>query len=236
MMHALYKGRRVIMAVLLVLIALNEIRRHYFRGAGAGLKAVPARPYLVLFPADAFLLGWIQHQSGRFHELLSRAGQKIGKNSWQALIVLYLAALIFRTRAGMQLVFGSVIANALTGLASTIFKFTILRARPDAGLGPFSFFNFSGMSEDKRMFQSFSSGDVAIVAGACGFLFFSIKNRFLRLILVLLPLVTAYSRVNLNRHWPSDTLLSVGLGFLIGNAVFRWRQQMPPAAPAANPV
>ena len=87
-------------------------------------------------------------------------------------------------------------------------KFISLRARPYAGMGPYSFFNPAGFLEDARAFQSFPSGDVGIIAGPAAYFFFQIQNRGIRWLIWLFPLSTALSRVTFNKHWPSDTFSS----------------------------
>ena len=59
-----------------------------------------------------------------------------------------------------------------------------------------------------------------LVAGVAFYLFLSIRNPFLRLLMLLLPLANAFARMSLNRHWPSDTAMSLGLGLM--TAYFFW--------------
>ena len=80
---------------------------------------------------------------------------------------------------------------------------------PRQGFGPMSFFNHAAYAVDKGMFLSLPSGDVAIVAGAAVSLSFSLNSRRLLFFLLLVPFMTAFSRVSLNRHWPSDTAVEV---------------------------
>jgi membrane-associated phospholipid phosphatase len=116
-------------------------------------------------------------------------------------------------------VFSALLSSFVTALIVTVFKFLSLRARPYAEFGPFSFFNFHGLTQDARAFQSFPSGDVGVVAGAAAYLFFTTKNRFSGVLIFLLPLCTAFARMSANKHWPSDTLFAIGLGLIAAKFV-----------------
>lgn len=166
----------------------------------------------VLIPLDPVILKWIQTHGGP-ESRMTYIGIWFSKNTWNVLILLYVAGFILRSQAWKKNVFGALLANGMTSLVATGFKFTLMRARPDNNLGPLSFFNLQGLQNDSS-FQSFPSGDVSIVSGACGYLFFAVKNKFLKLLLVLIPFTTACARISANRHWPTDVLFSIGLGFL----------------------
>ena len=47
-----------------------------------------------------------------------------------------------------------------------------------------------------------------------------VSNPFLRILTLLFPLLNAYARVALNRHWPSDAAAAMALGFMA--AYFFW--------------
>jgi len=166
-----------------------------------------------LIPLDSVILHWVIIHGGP-ESPVTYIGIWVSKNSWKILIWLYILGFLLRSRVWKKFIFGAALSNGLTSVIATLFKFTLMRARPDNHLGPLSFFNLQGL-QNQSSFQSFPSGDVSIVAGACGYFFFAVKNPFAKLLFFLIPFTTAYARLSANRHWPTDTLFSVGLGFLV---------------------
>lgn len=166
----------------------------------------------LMIPWDRAILHWIQSHGGP-SSWVTELGIQAVKHIWQILISLYVVGALFRLETWRKTVFSALVANALTAVFSIVLKFTLMRARPDQP-DPFSFFNLNAL-KNQTAFQSFPSGDVAIVAGASGYFFFAVKNHFVKFLLLLIPFTTAYSRISVNRHWPTDTLFSVGLGFLV---------------------
>lgn len=178
----------------------------------------------LLLPLDPVILKWIQTHGGS-ESPVTYFGIWVSKNTWNLLILFYVLSFLLKFRAWKKFFFGALLANGMTSLVATGFKFALMRARPDNGLGTLSFFNLEGLGNNSS-FQSFPSGDVSIVAGASGYLFYTVKNKFLRFLLFLIPFTTAYSRISANRHWPTDVLFSIGLGFLIAYWV-RSHQEEP---------
>ncbi len=210
------------MIAVAVLAVVVEIRKGYFKGFPAYLRSVSFRKdrfvmiALVLATvgmlwADSFLRHQIQGIQIEFVKSVFAFGGFVGKKLWNGLVFLYLAAFLLRQEKWQRLFFGVFLTGATTGLLAGVLKFTFLRARPDLDLGPFSFFHLEGLTKDNGVFQSFPSGDVAIVAGAAAYLVCALKNYFLKGLIFLIPLATAFSRVALNDHWPSDVLFSFGL-------------------------
>ena len=228
-----------VVAVFVVLVILNEIRKGYFSQflprAKQAFGAFRLRPVLIALAAltlfslaDAWISHAIQSANHTFISAWATAGHQIGKNTLAGLITLYALTFLIRLDPRQRIfIFGAMLSSVLTGLATTALKFTILRARPAADLGPFSFFNLAGFTQDERLFQSFPSGDVAMIAGATGYLFHRLPHWRLRGLVFLLPLSTALARVAYNRHWPTDTITSV----LLGLALSYWVQKLEQAQP-----
>lgn len=229
--------------VLLTLIFLWEWRRGYFKGAKSEWRDFAVStplfcpPFLLsslllfslLMILDAPLLNFLHSLDGGTHALLAQWGSAMGKNHyfWTALIVFYFLS-YWRVREGVpKAAFGIILSAAVAGALAHGLKYVFLRARPDSGFGAHDFLNWNGLLQDERMFQSFPSGDVALVAGAAGFLFFSIRHRVLRWGALLLPLATALGRMDLNRHWPSDTFASLLIGLVVAGAVAQKSHENP---------
>lgn len=223
-------------AVLLVAVMIFEIRKGFFRQFFAYLKACRWTALLPLVTAtavltvltmfvDAQLLHFVLNAPRSIIDPIADFGGALGRgsNCWTFLGWAYLLAFFIRWQKGRGVLFGCLVSSMLTALFTTLAKFVFLRARPYGELGAVSFFNIDGLIRDERVYQSFPSGDVAIVAGAAAYLFFNLKENILRWALLLLPLTTAVARMNANKHWPSDTLFSIGLGFIA--ALWVWNYQ-----------
>ncbi len=149
-----------------------------------------------------------------------------GTSLWVILLGIYAAAMIFRHTAVKVAAFGCVVSAALASVLSSIIKWTVARARPNANLGHLSFFHWSETLRNHARFQSFPSGDVVIVAAVAWYFFYRCRKAHLsvRLILFILPLATACSRVLLNKHWPSDVIFSIGLAWAAAQCVVRYEK------------
>lgn len=172
--------------------------------------------YVGLLFVDPPFLKLLQSIQFPFFQNLLDFGAWLGKRGHLWLVILsgYFLFAWVKNNQGKQLAFGSFLSMLSTVNIAFILKHIFFRARPGMNDGPFSFFHIGSGSWNKNAFLAFPSGDVAIVAGASIFLFYNIKNIYVRLILLVLPLLTALSRMSLNRHWPSDVIFSIGLGFI----------------------
>jgi len=150
---------------------------------------------------------------------------------WLLVIACYFLFKLLKNNLGSRLTFGVLLSVTLSTTFSFIVKRTFMRARPYNHFGAFSFFHLNGLLHDKNAFQSFPSGDVALVAGAAAFLFYATKNSYTRWLLLIFPVATAFSRIWLDRHWPSDTLFSVGLGFIAGLFIWQYQKHLESLTP-----
>ena len=225
---------KVVCAILIIAILLKECPRGYWktfdqqrrclwRDLKDSLAVRVSIVFLSIFLLDSFLLATIQSVENPIGLRLIRLGGSVGSNVnfWLMMIAVWLITKALRKKNWSRIWLGAIFSAAVTGLVCNVFKIFGLRSRPQAGHGPMSFFNVDGYLEHKGLFMSFSSGDVALVAGAAGFLFYFAKDIRVKLCIVAVPLLTAASRIYLNRHWPSDTLLSVALGLVIGHYLYR---------------
>ncbi|MBI4430582.1 MAG: phosphatase PAP2 family protein [Candidatus Omnitrophica bacterium] len=218
---------KVFVSLLVFLVYFLEFRRGTFRGTGKRLREISTGFYFrlflvfflvsaVLFFADSYLLGFVHGMDKPVLDFVSGWGGQLGRrvNLWVFMIGLYFLGLALTKCSWFTVSFGMMISSSAAGVLCYFSKMLFLRARPNANEGPFSFFNFESLSNDGGTYHSFPSGDVVVVAGAAYYLFLRVKNKFLKLILLLLPLATALSRVNENKHWPSDTVLALGFGLI----------------------
>lgn len=220
--------QKFLTGVFVAIIFTRSLAMGYFRGLDSYLKTFTFRKWilglLVILPVafvafflDAALLHFFHNSRNALSDAIAFFGQAISHNIhfWLFLGIVYIIFDLFKKEKMTKLIFSMVLASVLTGLVGHLMKFIFLRARPYAQSGPFSFLNWEGILANEHASQSLPSGDVAIIAGAAGCLFFAIRHKALRWLVLLLPVTTAYARIMADRHWPSDGLVSILLGLLI---------------------
>jgi len=176
---------------------------------GVGLGAV------VFF--DTGIIAWAQSLQVPIVTAWIRVGAHLGRWIWLYVALAYWVMRILRLPRMAKLFSFALTTTLFTAVVTHGLKFLIARARPYENLGALSWFNHAGGVQDRRGFQSFPSGDAAIVAAVAFFFFYATPSRFWRWLWLLFPLATAFSRVTLNKHWPSDTLGA----WILANA-FAW--------------
>ncbi len=215
-------------------------RRHYFKRIPAHDKLINSRFYISPFacftaltvltafidPSLRIAIQKIQHPLliGLIH-LGGWLGQ--GTNLWFVLSIIYLFFLTLQRPTSCDNTFGCILSAGLASLLCTSLKLIFLRARPYSNFGHLSFLNWPGLIHHKSAFQSFPSGDTAIVSAVAFYLFYRLRKFYLSPAVLIFPLATALSRVFLNRHWPSDTIFAMGLGLVSAQLIFQY-ENLPP--------
>jgi len=230
------------------LIFLNELLRGYFSPSAfsAYRKTVRSTPYgrfFILLAAatiaalclDPILLGWVQAIQHPAFLTVLRFGAWFGAkyNLWFIVIGLYVTLALGGNKKGARFCFSTLISLVISVALSFVAKRAFLRARPNMDIGSLSFFNLDGLLHGKSSFQSFPSGDVAVAVGAAAFLFYAIKNRYVRWAVLMIPFVTSLSRMSLDRHWPSDTVFALGSGLIAALLVWQYHKALSDAAAKA---
>lgn len=226
------RSLKPLVGVAVGLILFREWRDGFFNRLQGFLKRIRFQSYrrwLIAFPSaviftlflDPFLIKVLQGFHGPLASGIARFGQQLGRdvNLWVVWVGLYWIASLTGQVKWRKYTFGILLASLLTTTLVHFLKFVFLRSRPDNLLGPYCFFNLQGLLEGTRAFQSFPSGDVALTAGASSCLFFLIPHRLFRWLTWLFPLSTAFSRISLNRHWPSDAVASLMMSVLVAKLV-----------------
>lgn len=232
---------KLLIGIALAGALLWEWRKGYFRGwekfqPGPFFKScrVPLLGFPIvvaaLLPFDPFLLKAVQLLGARL-AWFSDFGAFLGRNSnfWAFLIGTYLVSLAARQGGASKRILGVIVGSALAGLTCYLLKFVFLRARPSAGLGAFSFFNWDGLLHDTNEFQSLPSGDMGLMGGAACYLFYAVRNRYLRWLPFLFPLATLFARTAGNRHWFSDLVFSLGVSLIVSRAIWDCQKRSSPS-------
>jgi membrane-associated phospholipid phosphatase len=110
-----------------------------------------------------------------------------------------------------------ILAEVVTLLSDQVLKKVVGRARPDASESPFDFDPF----HNKQV--SFVSGHTAMAFTLATSLADDIEETWATVPLYLFATGTAWSRLNDDRHWPSDVVGGAALGYLVAKmAGDRW--------------
>jgi membrane-associated phospholipid phosphatase len=231
-----------IIGSMVVVTALNELRRGYFTKSNQSafvqrIKKTPYCRYLLfvcavtaalIFMLDTPLLEMVQQIKNPFLTVVLHVGAWVGKgfNIWFVLLIGYAGLTCLRRHRWAQAVFSALLSVVSMASIGFVLKRVFMRARPHEELGPLSFLNFEALLHDKGSFHSFPSGDVAVSIGATAFLFFAVKNIYPRFLILCIPAATALSRMTLNKHWPSDVFFSLGLGLIIGSIIWQYHESL----------
>ena len=103
------------------------------------------------------------------------------------------------------------LSASLAGLIDDLFKFSLGRPRPDAGMADGFYGTGRGIHGNYRSFPSgHSASDVGMGLALLG------VNRPLGVLATAYGFLVAWSRMELNRHYPSDVVVGVIIGIYCG--------------------
>lgn len=125
-------------------------------------------------------------------------------------------------RAGARLV----AAVALSGAELEAMKYLVGRSRPNGGVGAFSFHPFASLTDSAGVETrgSMPSGHVTAAFAVATSLADDIKSPLVHVLLYTAASGTAFSRINDNLHWLSDTGMGAVLGIFTAKVVNgHWR-------------
>jgi membrane-associated phospholipid phosphatase len=133
---------------------------------------------------------------------------------------LYTPFILFGGFGGYSLITGDMTARKIayelgqsclySGAIVGVLKYVVGRARPYAGLGKSSFFNFS-LSNDA--YHSFPSGHVTEAMAMSTVLAFNSTPLWLKILCYVPVPFTFFARAYQGYHWVSDCVLGAGIGF-----------------------
>jgi membrane-associated phospholipid phosphatase len=117
------------------------------------------------------------------------------------------------TRTGAR----AIVSIGLAGVTTLALKTLTGRVRPDSGIGAFHFKPFSGA-------DALPSGHTSLAFALATSLADDIDRTWATILLYTAATGTAFSRINDNRHWLSDTALGALVGFTSARLVRgRWQ-------------
>ena len=125
-------------------------------------------------------------------------------------------------RAGTRLV----AAVALSAAEMTVIKHVVGRSRPNEDVGAFEFHPFTSLKDSAGVETrgAFPSGHTTAAFAVATSLADDINNPIADVLLYTAATGTAFSRINDNRHWLSDTAFGAALGIFTAKVVSgHWR-------------
>lgn len=221
--------------VLLFIIFIKEIRVGYFKGFCSSLKSVLKEyKWIIFFYLATVLLimkfidepvvnFWqTKYFQKRYFYYPGITGNLLGNGEYlySGLIVVILIAKIFKKNDLSKRFSLAMVTSVIGGLTNSFFKAVFKRVRPPVYDIPHAF-NFKNITDKLDGDYSMPSGHASVAAAAFFTLAITEKNKFLKIIYCILPFITAYARVYFTKHWTSDVSLSILLGFIFSNVVYR---------------
>ncbi len=136
---------------------------------------------------------------------------------------------VFNQVNGVVLTRISLISGVYAGLLNGILKFILNRQRPSIGIDPLVFFHFFIKGGGKigdliYAYNSMPSGHTITVVAVITPLFMHTKNKLLKLLIAIIPVLELFSRVYTLNHWASDVTLATLLGVFVGIATYNANQ------------
>jgi membrane-associated phospholipid phosphatase len=212
-------------------------------GPPAAAPLAPPEPHVVRFKEAAIALGGVgllatvdepvqrfvqHHVRSKTTNDISNVFRQEGEAPYYAGISLGVLGLGLVTgnqgirRAGTRLV----AAVGLSGAEMEVIKHLVGRSRPNEDVGAFSFHPFTSLKDSAGVETrgSFPSGHVTAAFAVATSLADDINRPLAKVLLYTAATGTAFSRINDNRHWISDTGMGAILGVLTAKVVSgRWR-------------
>ncbi len=195
----------------------EELRRMRVRAtlpmAAAVVGSAVAVAIIWIF-ADAAVTAWAERVASEDVQDWIRIANRFGGGFNPVMIVVFflLAGMAHTERPWIGVAIRMALAGAAAGIAVTIVKFAVGRARPELWLGPFQHVRAAA--------TSFPSGHTVGAFALAGVLIFGARSKSLRVAAALLAIAVAVSRVLAFRHWASDVTASAAIG-LIAAAMIR---------------
>ena len=178
---------------------------------------------LVVYEFDHTLLQFIQNNpKSQTAQDLAEFLSAYGRLEWSTLfvsIILACCAFIFGERKKyLNLAKLCLLGGLLAGISVWPPKTIIGRERPRGeGEGEISFFKFNPQTDS--VYFSLPSGHAASTMGTATAVFLAAPIS--GTILISMSVLTGWSRIKMNEHWPSDVIAGWGLGVLSGFWVFK---------------
>lgn len=226
--------------ILLVIVFYLEIKKGFFRGFWETLKNVLNENkwfisfyffmvILIMFKVDKQVFNYWQTSAFQnwTYFYMGVIGNLLGNGEYlfSFAILGILISKIYKREDLRKKISLALTSSVFTGIVSAVFKFIFTRKRPVVSKTPFEFENYTwNIAENFKLLKadhSFPSGHTAVAVAFFFTLGFLTKNKFLKILFFILPIITAFARVYYSKHWVSDVSTSYLLGTLVALVINR---------------
>lgn len=227
--------------LLLVIIFIKELRAGFFRGFLKSVKDVLVEYKGILVFYLIFILGlmfFVDKPVVEFWQTKAFQMKKFyypgvlgnllgnGDYIYSFMIVVILVSKIFKNETLAKKYSLAMTASIVAGILNSFIKIVFRRDRPDIyEPRPFKYtgYNFSFSENIKHMRGDYSLPSGHTTVSAVGFITLALltKNKFLKVVYLIIPIITAYGRTYFSKHWVSDTAISILIGIIFANVVLK---------------
>jgi len=116
-------------------------------------------------------------------------------------------------------------SSAMVGILNQVLKALVMRQRPGQNYDPSLIFAYGRAASEGRMiasvYDSMPSGHTISITGAAIVIAMYCKNRYLKAFMFILPLITVFGRIYLQKHWVSDVIIAYALGTVFAISFYK---------------
>jgi len=162
---------------------------------------------------------------------VANVGNIFGQGKYLISIILTIGMmfLLFEKIKLLKVFYISISAFVMTSIINPILKGIIYRQRPYETFDENLFFSYKRAYEEGRFFTnmydstyySMPSGHTMAITSVFAVYGFYAKNKVLKIVYFGIPLITAFSRVYINKHWLSDTVVAYLLGIFVARVIYK---------------
>lgn len=200
-----------------------EIKNNYFPGIVVLIMAV----FSVLF-IDLPLSNYFSRPNSLsfLQPLISKInGLGDGNILFSLLVFLTIISYFLKKERYLRIFSIALSSSVFAGLINLFIKMLVTRERPYMSLSPYKFLAYADALKKHNLFQveylSMPSGHTIIIFAAMIPLVLYYKNRVLKFIFAMLPILVGFARIYLFKHWLSDVIIAAFLGTMIGIVTYR---------------
>ena len=177
--------------------------------------------------ADHLLRAWTQAHHSSFRDQISSVGNRLGEPVYvlPALALILGASKLAGADGISRTAFQAGTTVAVAGSVALAAKFVVGRARPIPSKGDVD--EFQPFSASDR-FASFPSGHTTVAFALATSLADRVNDKWASLALYAGATLTAFARLNDDRHWLSDVVAGAMVGHLTARALDRGRLGIRP--------
>lgn len=158
---------------------------------------------------------------------ISMFGNTLGNGDFllSILITFAMLFLLINKKKLETLFYIALASSSMIGILNQLLKALIMRQRPGQNYDPSLIFAYGRAASEGRMiasvYDSMPSGHTVSITGAAIIIAMYCKNRYLKGFMYILPFITAFGRVYLQKHWVSDVIVAYAIGTVFAISFYK---------------